>query len=147
MSAATVKRTDYDDVVDAELSRWPGVTATRQVRGKHYALVLEYNGWSRFVIYPCSPGDGVHGAKNHLGDVRKALRDMGAVRKRPQRSTSPRRVRNRTSPANLSITRDEALRRDPTRNPWEALQALKFEDLAVAPRRPWWKRTISWIKG
>lgn len=134
MSAAKPKRTVYDDPTDAELARWPGVTWARQVRGKHYALILTFNGVSRFVTYPGTPGDSTRGVLNHLADVRAALRYLGATRTPEPRAASPRRARNRTD-APVRIT--ERATGGPKRDPWEALRTLEVvEPTPVQPPAP-----------
>lgn len=80
MTAARPKRTAYDNAVDVEISRWPGVRASRMCRGKHYAIVLGFNGVSRFVCYAATPSDR-RGVLNHIGDIRRTLRAMGARRR------------------------------------------------------------------
>lgn len=119
MSQAAVKRHEYDEHQEAELAKWPGVEWSRQVRGKHYALVLSFNGRSRFVIYPTSPGDSIRGMLNHLTDVRATLRFIGAERLEEQVSAKPRRQRNRTEPIRVVIA-DRATG-GPKRDPWTGL--------------------------
>lgn len=114
MTAPSPKRHGFAEQQEAELSRWPGVTWTRQHRGKHYALVLEYGGLSRFVIYPASPGDMLRGGLNHVRDIRAVLTAMGAERVAEARSSRPSRRRNRTEPRRLEVvTADTRLSRDP----------------------------------
>lgn len=96
MSAPSPKRHAFNDHQEAELARWPGVTWRREVRSKHYALVLTFGGVSRFVIYPTSPGDTMRGGMNHVRDIRAALTALGATRLEVIRSAAPQRRRNRT---------------------------------------------------
>lgn len=150
MSAPAPKWTFYDDLVEAELQHWPGVTWTRQVRSKHYALVLTFGGVSRFVTYPCSPSDR-RGAWNHVATVKATLREMGAVRTAPKRSGRVAKAKPpRQAAQPVSITRAEPLRRDPSRDPWAALQALRVEQAAddLKPAAPTlWARVASWFRG
>lgn len=143
-------RHPYDDAVTAELERWPGVTASRVCRSKHYALNLMYDGRTRFVIYPNSPGDTVRGVRNHLRDVRAALREIGA-----RRDTEPkaaRVVRRRrappAAPAAKPLVRTEVeTGASPERDPFAVLSALK-----IAPKsqpkspEPWWSRAWKLVK-
>jgi hypothetical protein len=89
-------RNDYEDLQDAELARWPGISWTRETRSKHNAIVLTFNGLSRFVTYPCTPGDTIRGGLNHVRDLRHAAYEIGARRLKEERSAQPRRKRNRT---------------------------------------------------
>jgi hypothetical protein len=96
MSRAQPKRTCYDEALEAELARWPGVTWRREVRSKHYALVLDFGGLTRFHIYPSTPGDTTRGPLNQVRDLRAMLKGMGAVRLAEPKATGPKRQRNRT---------------------------------------------------
>src|SRR3569833_3252692 len=119
----TAGRTMYAHPVDAELAKWPGVTAKREGRGKHYALVLTYDGRSMFVIYPCSPSDALRGVQNHLADVSAVLCDLSAERVSRARSIDkPKRVRNRTTPRRMIIT--DRASGGPRRDPWALLRGL-----------------------
>ena len=117
MSAPSVKRHDFDNHQEAELARWPGVTWTRTVRAKHYALVLTFGGVSRFVIYPTSPSDAYRGALNHVRDIRHTLTAMGATRTQERAASGPRRVRRYhdtpTGPIALSAQKSTRLGQDP----------------------------------
>lgn len=93
MSQPRPKRTIFDDAVDAELERWPGVTWTRICRGKHPAVVVTFGSVSRAVGYSGTPSDSRRGLDKHLTDLRRALRDLGAVREREAKATTPRRTR------------------------------------------------------
>lgn len=146
MSRALPRRTDHDDATDAELARWPGVTWTRTLRGKHYALVLTFGGLSRFVTYSCTPSDGGHGLQNHLRDVRKVCAEIGARRTPEPKTKSPQRQRNRTQPR-LVANNDKATG-GPLRDPWAALSAIRVDEppktLNPPPAPPlgFWRRML-----
>lgn len=148
MSQAQVKPTIYDEPTDAELARWPGVTSTRTVRSKHYALLLTFNGVTRQVFYPCSPSDAYRGALNHLADVRRVLTELGATRTAEVKTAGPRRVRNRTQPGRVVIT-DRATG-GPKRDPWAGLSAMQFVEpevpqaVEVEQPKPWWRQLLAW---
>lgn len=133
MTAAKPKRTIFDDPVEAELARWPGVTWSREVRGKHYALVLSFGCVSRFVIYSGSPSDGLRGAMNHLQDVRGVLRDLGATRKAEPKA--PARARKRAPAVIEAVKRGE--RPDagvgPLSDPFAALVTVRGRLVDAAP--------------
>jgi hypothetical protein len=149
MTKAVVKRTFYDDPADAELEQWPGVEAKRVVRGKHYALVLTFNGVSRFVIYPTSPGD-TRGALNHIQNIREVLREMGATRAVRRKSAAPKRKRNVVEIATVRPL--EPLDAGPSRDPWEALKGVRAKLVGATPvvlpikaaDRPSWLRR-AWL--
>lgn len=150
MSRALPRRTDHDDATDAELARWPGVTWSRALRGKHYALVLTFGGLSRFVTYSCTPSDGGHGLQNHLRDVRKVCTEIGAKRLAEPKSHAPRRSRNRTEPR--LVANDDKATGGPLRDPWAALDGVTFNptpqpvEAAPAPRLGLWRRVWSRIR-
>ncbi len=139
MSAARVKKTFYDDAVDAELALWLGVEAKRRKLSKHQKLVLTFNGETRFLVYPSTPSDR-RGALNHVGDLKKLLLEMGAKRSPPPKAATAAKRRAAPKPrAPVSLTRDEPLRKDPTRDPWAQLSEMNFD--APAPvARSWWRK-------
>lgn len=137
MTAPAAKRTSYDQAVDAELERWPGVSWHREVRSKHYALVLTVGNLSRFVIYPASPSDSIRGAKNHLANVRQTLREMGAVRTEEVKVANERRRRARpVERTALPAPTAPLAGSSPTRDPWAALSTIKVAPVqCVEPQR------------
>lgn len=155
MSQPRAARTIYDDPTERELARWPGVEFHRDVRGKHYALVLTFRGQSRFVVYPSSPSDSGRGALNHLTNVRAELRALGAQRIAPTKAERKRRARQ---PDRLVIVMRDHPDPDegPLRDPWAALVGLNTADTPavvkpVAPAPPpvapgLWARVRAWLK-
>lgn len=144
MSAArVVSNHPYEAGQDAELERWPGVTWSREIKGKHYALVVTFGGVSRFVIYPSTPGDKVRGLLNHLRDVRAELSALGAVRRVPIKAIRPHRERNRTEPRRIEFT--DRCQGGPKRDPWAALATIQISE-PVAPTPPWWRRLLAWMR-
>lgn len=148
MSAPAVKRTFYDQAVEAELAKWPGVSWRREVRSKHYALILTVGNVSRFVIYPASPSDSVRGAKNHLANVRQTLREMGAVREEEARASAERRRRARPAERPINLSPSEPQRgASPTRDPWAALAEIKIEPAPPPIRRKsLWSRFVAYAR-
>lgn len=133
MTTSKPKRTIYDDDVETELARWPGVTWRRAHRSKHLALILGFNGSERLVTYSGTPSDSRRGVLLHLADVKMALKDMGAVRTPQPRAAGPRRTRNRTT-APMRI--EDRCLGGPKRDPWAALQGVEgvlATDLAPGP--------------
>lgn len=74
-----MRRHPYETAADRELERFPAVRVVgREQRRKIRVLTLEYDGSSRSVFYPCTPSDK-KGPRNHVQDIRRALREMGLV--------------------------------------------------------------------
>lgn len=131
MSKPVLKHSEYVTAAARELRRWPSVTTTRKHLSKHASLILTYNSQSRCVTCPLTGSDH-RGPMNHVGDIRKALLDMGATRTPDQRSISPKRQRNRTEPKRICL--GEKAVKDPSRDPWAALANLDFPE--PPPRVP-----------
>lgn len=63
-----------------ELDRWSGVVDHRfETGGKHRRLVVTTENGSRFITISISPSDG-RAVRNKIGDLRKILRELGAVK-------------------------------------------------------------------
>jgi len=71
---------NYNQAVEREVKFWPGVQANFSHRSKHSQVTFEFNGASRFVVLPSSPGDNYRGVRNKVCEVRRTLRHLGAVR-------------------------------------------------------------------
>jgi hypothetical protein len=79
---AVTRRHPYDELVARELADWPGVRHEHLPHGaKSRRLLVTYNGASRKIYSPLTPSDRAHGALNHLNDIRRVLRELGAQRK------------------------------------------------------------------
>ena len=124
-----MSRCEYDLATERELIMWPGVTWRREHRAKHMAVILTFRGLERMMTYPAS-GSDVRGPLNHVRDLRATLRDMGAYRVERTKSTSPRRARNRTTPARLPPI--ERATGGPRRDPWEPLR----QGVTTEPKHP-----------
>lgn len=134
MSQPAIRAHSFHDAQEAELARWPGVTWVRRFRSKHFALVLTFDGVSRYVTYPTSPGDNVRGAMNHVRDIRAVLKALGAERESEHRSQAPKRQRNRTDhnePIRIGAQDETRLGRDP----FAALASLKTDPPRMTFRR------------
>jgi hypothetical protein len=151
---AVLKRSDYDDAVELELSRWPGVTFHREVRGKHYALVLAYRGATRFVIYPASPSDSRRGALNHLANVRAELRALGAQRLATTK-VEDRRKRKPQPTATVYEFERANPGEGPLRDPFAVLADMRVEWIqpandvppeSAAPRQSLWSRIAAFVR-
>ena len=67
---------DYRRVVDAELTRWRGVSAAWTHGAKHMRVVFSRGRRSRFMVVAASPSDGARGARNMRATMRKVLREL-----------------------------------------------------------------------
>ena len=77
------RRHPYDDAADSELAHWPGVRWQRLAQGrKALVLAVTYAGATRKVTYPITPSDSRTGALNHVQDLRRTLRALGAPRQK-----------------------------------------------------------------
>lgn len=134
MSQPALKRHPYEDAQRAELARWPGVVASHEIRGKHFALVLRFGEVSRFVIYPSTPGDSGRGALNHVREIRHTLAGLGATRIETVKATAPRRRRQRMEipTPRLQSVSDTRLCQDP----FSQLAQLRFEAPKPQPIPP-----------
>lgn len=64
--------------VDAELARWTDVSHYREMSAKHNRLILIVGDKSKFVTYPATPTGKRRALLNHIGDVRRTLRELGS---------------------------------------------------------------------
>jgi len=119
-----MRRHPYDEATERELARWPGVTAEREFRGVHLALVISLGARSRSVIYAATPSDGARGLQNHLAVLRRMLKAIGAEKVRQTRREGPGRVKQaRTEPKRVHWPERPQI--DPSRDPWAALKAWR----------------------
>lgn len=78
-------RKDYEKAILAEIERWPEATVEFVEGGKHPKAKLSHGGKMLSVPYSGTPGTG-GGVHAMLGDVRRALRKLGAERDKPDPS-------------------------------------------------------------
>jgi hypothetical protein len=121
-----------------EVSLWPGAAIVRfEQGGKHHKLTLRYDERERFITLS-STASNRRAIERQLGDVRRTLADLGAVRNGRSKGTK-QRIRNRPDrPALASIERAPV-----KENPFEALTAVRFAE--SQPRQSWLKRFIAWL--
>lgn len=151
---SALKRTSFDDPVEAELSRWPGVTYWREVRSKHYALYLSYRDATRFVIYAATPGDNRRGALNHIANVRAELRAMGATRLAPTRAEVRRKRQSSRTTATVYEFERANPDEGPLRDPFAVLASFQpandtapvAQPESAAPRQSLWSRIAAFVR-
>ena len=72
---------DYDAAAQDEVARWPGAQIVEIVTGrKHRKTVIGFGGNTPFVVSPATSRDTKRGPMRHCNDIRKVLRELGAVR-------------------------------------------------------------------
>lgn len=75
-----MKTNPFHEFQEREIACWPGVTFHHEIRGKHMALVLAFNGKTAKVFYPITSSDSGRGPKNSVSVIRRTLTAMGATR-------------------------------------------------------------------
>lgn len=73
-------KSEVEQAAVYELLLWPGVTWRHEYAGKHIKVHLSFGGRSRFVTRSRTLSD-YRGVRNHVGDIKRTLRLMGAQRK------------------------------------------------------------------
>lgn len=76
---------ELEKAIAAEVENWPDATVEFVAGGKHPKAKLKFGGLLLALPFPGTPGS-VRSIHNTLGDVRKALRKLGAVRSKPDPS-------------------------------------------------------------
>ena len=104
---------NYRAALDRELEEWPGAEAVVTKSSKHQCATLSFGGKSRKVFFPWTPSDSARGEKQFIAGIRRALREIGAVRNEVRRSDRPRSKARRAERAVISL-RDQpsAVRED-----------------------------------
>lgn len=67
------------DVTSREMAHWQGVAYSVDRTGKHTRIELTYAEQKRIVVRSNTPTCG-RAEKNHVADLRRACREMGAER-------------------------------------------------------------------
>lgn len=73
-------KSEVEQAAIAELLMWRGVTWRAEHGGKHIKLHLTFEGRTRFVVRSKTLSDR-RGVRNHVGDIKRMLRLLGANRK------------------------------------------------------------------
>ncbi|HVK81963.1 MAG TPA: hypothetical protein VM915_15285 [Verrucomicrobiae bacterium] len=142
---------EYDEAVEREMRSWPGVCYEITASAKHRRVVVSYGGQARPVSMPSTPSDSRYGVRNFLGDLRRALRDLGAVREQQERSArrekhyAPARP---ASPPVITDPRPDGLAE--LRDLYARMQAANdcaAPEVVAPPRRSLTKRFFDWLNG
>lgn len=137
-----------DDMIAAtkrELERWPGASVTFTNGGKHLTATLAFGGRTRKVICAQTLSDNARGTRNHVSQVRRELKTLGAEPLRQAKSSAPKRQRNRPTRPLAGSERAPVVG-----NPFEALAAI---EVRPAPSPPGmkaapslWSRIRGWFR-
>lgn len=130
----------------AELDYWPGVSHRYQMRGKHQAIVLTFNGSSQFVMFPKTPSDSMRGLHNHLRDLRQTLKALGAERGKVSRKAKQLSAKHHLEPEGTIVLPPRAHGRSPENDPWHvlALRQAANENVMAHPGRTVAEDTRPW---
>lgn len=116
-----MNRRDYEQAIEREVAEWPGVTVTFEEAGKHPRAVMTFGEASRFTPFPGTPSDSARGLDVKISEVRRMLREMGAVRNERPKSTRPPSERNPGADLRELPAGEPA---PVVANPWERLDTL-----------------------
>lgn len=112
---------DFERATARELAEWPGVSWAFERLAKHRAARITFAGESRVVVYPTTASD--HRAlANHIADLRRQCRDLGAERRRVMAAERKRVRRPRVEPERSIKPTERLSGASPARDPWAALR-------------------------
>lgn len=81
-----MNRRELEDAIRDEVRQWPGVTVEFVEGGKHPKAQFCFEGKQAARAYPGTPSDSSFGLHKCLGDMRRFVRQLGAVRSKPEPS-------------------------------------------------------------
>lgn len=83
-----MNKRDYEKAIESEVENWPGVTVEFvNPTGKgHPKAKLTYEGKMLSQAYAGTPSDAAFGVHQMLGDMRRAMKKLGASRAKPEPS-------------------------------------------------------------
>lgn len=117
---------DFLAPTEREVEEWPGAAVSFTTSKRHNVAVLSYQGNDRRVVFAATPSDSARGLANHIGQVRRELRGLGALRQKQQ--PSPHKDRQRNKPV-----RRLALDNHPAPNTPDPISVLaKLKEMIVA---------------
>lgn len=79
-----MNKAEIEKAIQREVEEWPGVTVEFVSGGKHPKVKFTYLGNMLARPYPGSPSDAMFGIHRTLGDCRRALKQLGAQRPKPE---------------------------------------------------------------
>lgn len=113
-----MNRRDYEKAIEREIEEWPGVTVEFADGGKHPKAKLSFGGKMLSQTYAGTPSDGAFGVHQMLGDMRRAMKKLGAARTKPEPTKDE----------------DEAPYRKPIEQPSKMDKAVRAEAPATKPQ-------------
>jgi hypothetical protein len=72
---------EYQDTIEREFRHWPNAKFEFSRNRRHQKLVVRFNCKVSVIIFPTSGSDW-RGIPNAVSEVRRKLRDMGAIRQK-----------------------------------------------------------------
>lgn len=83
-----MNKRDYEKAIEGEVLNWPGVSVEfANPAGKgHPKAKFTFDGKMLAHAYPATPSDSAFGIHNCLGDMRRCMKKLGAVRDKPEPS-------------------------------------------------------------
>lgn len=109
---------DYEKAIEREVEDWPGVTVEFTTGGKHPKAKLSFGGKMLAQTYAGTPSDAAFGVHQMLGDMRRAMKKLGATRTKPEPSKdedeAPYRKPNDGATQRPSPVKGEAAKPKPT---------------------------------
>ena len=81
-----MNQSDYEKAIKKEAGEWPGVEVELVSGGKHPKAKFTFQGKILSVSYSGTPSDASFGVHQMLGDMRRAMKKLGAERAKPEPS-------------------------------------------------------------
>lgn len=81
-----MNRKDYEAAIKREVEEWEGVEVEFVEGGKHPKAKFTFNGKILSRAYSGTPSDSAFGVHSMLGDMRRAMKKLGATRSKPEPS-------------------------------------------------------------
>lgn len=79
-----MNKRDYERAIESEVENWPDVAVEFVDGGKHPKAKFTFGGKMLSHPYAGTPGDSAFGIHNMLGDMRRTMKKLGAVRSKPE---------------------------------------------------------------
>ena len=110
-----MNRRDYESAITREVENWPGVGLefTDPTGRGHPKAKFSFEGKMLSHAYPGSPSDSAFGIHNCLGDMRRVMKKLGAVRAKPEPSKDEDEAPYR-KPNDGAAKRPNPVKSDPT---------------------------------
>lgn len=77
---------DYEKAIEREVEHWPDVAVEFVTGGKHPKAKFTFGGKMLSQAFAGTPSDAAFGVHQMLGDMRRAMKKLGAVRAKPEPS-------------------------------------------------------------